>query len=146
MGNKDGYTGNWMFAIYGKSGLANISDVQVDGARQGEVHRPEVLRVLHRDRQAQSNGCFNDDISSLDLNQGWQLFPQKKAAMAWTTDGNALTWAKTLGADNIGVGAPPKLGTRRAREHLRHDAVLDGVHHLMVQAQAGRRGLPGLAA
>ncbi|MFL5956696.1 MAG: extracellular solute-binding protein, partial [Solirubrobacterales bacterium] len=55
-------------------------------------------------------GCFNDDISSLDLNQGWQLFPRKKAAMAWTTDGNALAWAKTLGSESIGVAAPPKLG------------------------------------
>jgi ABC-type glycerol-3-phosphate transport system substrate-binding protein len=30
--------------------------------------------------------------------------------MAWTTDGNALAWAKAIGADNIGVAASPRFG------------------------------------
>jgi ABC-type glycerol-3-phosphate transport system substrate-binding protein len=111
MGNKDGYTGNWMFAIYGKSSLASIGDVQSMVLGKAKFTDPKYSEFYTEIDKLRSNGCFNDDISSLDLNQGWQLFPQKKAAMSWTTDGNALTWAKTLGAENIGVAAPPKLGS-----------------------------------
>jgi raffinose/stachyose/melibiose transport system substrate-binding protein len=111
MGNKDGYTGNWMFAIYGKSGLGNINDVKSMVLGKAKFSDPKYSQFYTEIAKLKSNGCFNDDISSLDLNQGWQLFPRKKAAMAWTTDGNALAWAKTLGADSIGVAAPPKLGT-----------------------------------
>jgi ABC-type glycerol-3-phosphate transport system substrate-binding protein len=110
MGNKDGYTGNWMFAIYGKSALSSISDVQSMVLGKEKFADPKYSEFYTEIEKLRTNGCFNDDISSLDLNQGWQLFPRKKAAMAWTTDGNALTWAKTLGEDNIGVAAPPKLG------------------------------------
>jgi ABC-type glycerol-3-phosphate transport system substrate-binding protein len=110
MGNKDGYTGNWMFAIYGKSSLANLGELQSAILGKANFSDPKYSGFYTEIDKLRTQGCFNDDISSLDLNQGWQLFPQKKAAMSWTTDGNALAWAKTLGADNIGVAAPPKLG------------------------------------
>lgn len=110
MGNKDGYTGNWMFAIYGKSSLANIDELKSAMLGKTKFSDPKFSSFYNEIAKLRTQGCFNDDISSLDLNQGWQLFPRKKAAMSWTTDGNALAWAKTLGSDNIGVAAPPKLG------------------------------------
>ena len=54
---------------------------------------------------------MNSNVESLNLNQGWNLFPQSKAAMSFTTDGNALSWAKTIGESNMGVTAPPQWGT-----------------------------------
>jgi len=110
MGNKDGYMGNWMFAIYGKSSLANIGELQSAMLGKAKFSDPKFSAFYTDIAKLRAQGCFNDDISSLDLNQGWQLFPRKKAAMAWTTDGNALAWAKTLGSESIGVAAPPKLG------------------------------------
>jgi raffinose/stachyose/melibiose transport system substrate-binding protein len=111
MGNKDGYTGNWMFAIYGKSSLSDLGEVKKAVLGEAKFSDPKYSGFYNDIAKLRTQGCFNDDISSLDLNQGWQLFPQKKAAMAWTTDGNALSWAKTLGDKNVGVAAPPKLGT-----------------------------------
>jgi ABC-type glycerol-3-phosphate transport system substrate-binding protein len=110
MGNKDGYTGAWFFAIYGKSQLDSVSDLQDMVLGKAKFSDPKYSGFYEQVDQLRQNGCFNDDISSLDLDQGWQLFPRKKAAMAWTTDGNALSWAKAIGADNIGVAAPPSFG------------------------------------
>lgn len=109
-GNKDGYTGNWFFAIYGKSNLSSIKDMQDMILGKAKFSDPKYSQFYTQIDQLRKAGCFNDDISSLDLNQGWQLFPRKKAAMGWTTDGNALAWAKAVGAGNVGVSAPPKFG------------------------------------
>jgi hypothetical protein len=111
MGNKDGYTGNWMFSIYGKQQLNSTSELQDVILGKAKFTDPKYSGFYDAIAKLRTQGCFNDDISSLDLNQGWQLFPRKKAAMAWTTDGNALAWAKTLGDRNVGVGNTPKLGS-----------------------------------
>jgi raffinose/stachyose/melibiose transport system substrate-binding protein len=111
MGNKDGYMGNWMFSLYGKQQLNKTSELQDVILGKAKFTDPRYSGFYTSIAQLKSNNCFNNDISSLDLNQGWQLFPRKKAAMSWTTDGNALAWAKQLGDANIGVGRPPKLGS-----------------------------------
>jgi raffinose/stachyose/melibiose transport system substrate-binding protein len=111
MGNKDGYTGNWLFALYGKQQLNDIGDLQAAMLGKTKFSDPKYSGFYADIEKLRTNGCFNNDISSLDLNQGWQLFPRKKAAMSWTTDGNALAWAKQLGAKTVGVGNTPKLGS-----------------------------------
>jgi raffinose/stachyose/melibiose transport system substrate-binding protein len=111
MGNKDGYTGNWMFALFGKQQLDDIDELKDAMLGKAKFSDPKYSGFYNAIAQLRQRGCFNDDISSLDLNQGWQLFPRKKAAMSWTTDGNALAWAKQVGADNIGVGPTPTLGS-----------------------------------
>jgi len=113
MGNKDGYTGNWLFALYGKQQLNDIGDLQDAMLGKAKFSDPKYSGFYTDIEKLRTNGCFNNDISSLDLNQGWQLFPRKKAAMSWTTDGNALAWAKQLGAKAVGVGHTPKLGDGR---------------------------------
>lgn len=109
-GNKDGYTGNWFFAIFGKDGLSSLKQLEEAILGKANFASPQFSRFYSQVSTLIKNGCFNNDISSLDLNQGWQLFPQKKAAISWTTDGNALAWAKTLGEKNIGVAPPPVFG------------------------------------
>ncbi len=109
-GNKDGYTGNWFFAIFGKDNLSSLKELQDVVLGKADFADPKFSGFYGQIDTLIKKGCFNDDISSLDLNQGWQLFPQKKAAISWTTDGNALSWAKTLGNEAIGVAAPPRLG------------------------------------
>jgi raffinose/stachyose/melibiose transport system substrate-binding protein len=111
MGNKDGYTGNWLFALYGKQQLDDIGELQDAMLGKAKFSDPKYSGFYAEIEKLRTSGCFNNDISSLDLNQGWQLFPRKKAAMSWTTDGNALAWAKQLGAKTVGVGHTPKLGS-----------------------------------
>lgn len=114
MGNKDGYFGAWMFAIYLTQELNSLDEIKSAIAGTGGFSMDQfngLLRNLYTMMQdLVQKDYVNADISSLDLNQGWTLFPQKKAAMSFTTDGNVLGWAKTLGADTVGVAMPPRWG------------------------------------
>src|SRR6202012_5183912 len=110
-GQQGCYMGNWMFSLYGKQQLNTVGQLQDVILGKAKFSDPKYSGFYSAIAQLKNQGCFNNDISSLDLNQGWQLFPQKKAAMSWTTDGNALAWAKQLGDANVGVGRPPKLGS-----------------------------------
>jgi raffinose/stachyose/melibiose transport system substrate-binding protein len=113
MGNQDGYFGAWMFAIYLKQELNSL-----DTLKSAIAGNSADMAILDKDLNSMytmlqtliKDGYVNSDVSSLNLNQGWQLFPEKKAAMSWTTDGNALAWEKTIGASNMGVTRPPIWG------------------------------------
>ncbi len=110
MGNKDGFTGAWFFSLVGKQNLNSIDELKQAMLGKQSFADPKFSGFYSAFADLKKRGCFNNDIASLDLNQGWQLFPQGKAAMAWTTDGNALAWEKTLGAAKIGVGRTPVWG------------------------------------
>jgi len=110
MGNKDGYFGAWFFSIIGKQNLDSATDLQDAMIGKSSFSDPRYSAFYGALEQLIKRGCVNDDVSSLTLDQGWQLFPQRKAAMSWTTDGHALQWEKTLGQGSIGVGPSPKWG------------------------------------
>lgn len=114
MGNSDGFFGAWMFAIYAKQELDSLDQLKSAIANTGTYKMAQfdtVLRNLYGLMQDMiAKGYVNSDVASLSLTQGWTLFPQKKVAMSFATDGNVLTWEQTLGAKSIGVAAPPIWG------------------------------------
>ncbi len=113
MGNQDGYFGAWMFAIYMKQQLNSLSQVTRGIANTGNAQSAfeNKLKTLYSMMQTLvKDGYINSNVASLNLNQGWQLSPEKKAAMSFTTDGNVLSWAKSVGEANIGVARPPIWG------------------------------------
>jgi raffinose/stachyose/melibiose transport system substrate-binding protein len=114
MGNQDGYFGAWMFAIYLKQELNSLSQLTEGVANVGSAQAGLVQKLTAMYTMVQGlikDGYVNSNVASITLDEGWQLFPQKKAAMSFTTDGNVLSWAKTIGAANIGVARPPIWGT-----------------------------------
>ena len=115
MGNSDGYFGAWMFAIYARQELNSLGDLKSDIAGTNGHSLADLDTLLGKMygmmQDLMAKGYLNTDVASLNLNQGWQLFPQKKAAMSFTTDGNVLTWEKAIGVDNIGVAMPPVWGS-----------------------------------
>lgn len=114
MGNQDGYFGAWMFAIYEKQILNSISQLTQGVANVGSSQARLLASLKTMYTMLQNlikSGYVNSNVESLSLNQGWQLFPQGKAAMSFTTDGNVLAWAKAVGEANVGVTRPPVWGT-----------------------------------
>ena len=112
-GNKEGYFGTFMFSLYEKQQLNSISQLTQAYADKGNAETKFLsgLKVFYTMIQGLiKDGYVNSNVGSLTLNQGWQLFPQGKVAMAMTLDGVALSWAKTMGEANIGVGKPPVWG------------------------------------
>ncbi len=120
MGNKDGYFGAWMLAIYLTQELNSVDEIKSAIGNTGGFTMAQLdglLRNLYGLMQdLVKKDYLNSDVASLDLNQGWTLFPQRKVAMSFTTDGNVLSWAKSVGAANIGVAMPPRWGNGKLRD------------------------------
>jgi|SRR5579883_517005 len=111
MGNKDGYGGAWFWSIIGKSFLNSSDDVK--RAVVGKTHftDPQFTGWLTALQTMMQSGYINDDVASLDLNNGFGPFARGKAAMAFSTDANILGYAKAMGEQNIGVFLPPQIGS-----------------------------------
>src|SRR5208283_1942563 len=62
-------------------------------------------------------GYFNDDVMSLNLDQGTQQFSQKKGAMCLCTDGTLKQAEIDLGAGKVGVTRPPKWGNGKLSDY-----------------------------
>lgn len=110
MGNKDGYTGAWMFSNLGIQELDSTDELKKAVLGDFDITDPKFTGWYQRLHDMVQKGYFNDDIASLDLTQGWKLFPSGKAAMSWTTDGNLAQWIQEMGEDKIGVMKTPVFG------------------------------------
>lgn len=110
-GNKDGYFGAWFFSNFGKQQLDDVNELKLAVIGKSNISDPKYTGFYTPLEALVKNGCLNDDIASLTLDQGMSKFASGKAAMAWGTDGIVSGWAKKLGADNIGVVPTPKWGT-----------------------------------
>ena len=140
MGNKDGYGGAWFFSLIGKQNLNSIDELKAAMIGKAKFSDPKFSGFYQALADLKKNGYLNSDVASISFTQGLQLFGQKKVAMSWVTDGNVAAAAKALGGIKaMGVGADPDLGQGQARDELRHDAVVVGVHHELVEASARRR-------
>lgn len=60
--------------------------------------------------QAVTAKCFNDDVSSISIDQAVSNFSAGKAAMALGTDGMVQQWQKDLGRGNVAVSKWPVFG------------------------------------
>jgi len=111
MGNKDGYFGAWFFSNFGKQNLDSVDELKQAVAGKEDLSAPKYTGFYQAMAQLKQQGCLNDDISSLTLDQGWQRFGRGQAAIAWATDGVVSQWAKSLGEDKVGVAKTPRWGT-----------------------------------
>jgi raffinose/stachyose/melibiose transport system substrate-binding protein len=111
MGNKDGAFGAWFAGVVGAQNLDSVKDLQDMSLGKVKFSDPKYSKYLEMLADLKQRGCFNDDIASIPIEQGWQLFAQQKAAMTWSTDGNVASWAEILGGKNIGVQPTPTWGT-----------------------------------
>jgi multiple sugar transport system substrate-binding protein len=111
MGNKDGYFGAWFFSNFGKQNLDSTGELKQAVIGKADITDPKYTGLYEPMHQLKSNGCLNDDIASLTLDQGMAKFGSGQAAMAWGTDGIVNGWAQKLGPDKVGVTPTPKWGT-----------------------------------
>ena len=111
MGNKDGYFGAWFFSNFGKQNLDSTEELKKAIIGKADITDPKYTGFYEPMHQLKSNGCLNDDIASLTLDQGMAKFGSGQAAMAWGTDGIVNGWAQKLGADKVGITRTPKWGT-----------------------------------
>jgi raffinose/stachyose/melibiose transport system substrate-binding protein len=110
-GDKNGYLGAWWWANVGGQQMDSTTDLVNAVVGNVPFTDPKYTGWYQDLDQYVKAGYVNDDVMSLDLDQGVRLFSQGKGAMAFGTDGMISQWIKDLGPDNVGVMRPPKYGT-----------------------------------
>ena len=109
-GLKDGWFGGWLFSILGRQGADSEKDFMSAALTPGAYLDPKFSEWWSRLEELKKAGCFNEDINSVDYQQGQDLFVQGKSAMIFGNDTFLAGWAKDLGWDNMGVMMVPKYG------------------------------------
>jgi multiple sugar transport system substrate-binding protein len=110
-GDKNGYLGAWWFANVGGQQLDSAQDLVKAVVGNVPFTDPKYTGWYSELEKLVKNGYVNNDVMSLDLDQGVRLFQQGKGAMAFTTDGMLATAISQLGGDKVGVMRPPKWGS-----------------------------------
>lgn len=109
-GDKDGYLGAWWQSLLGVQSLDSQFDLVNALVGNAPLTDEKYTGWYQQLEQLTKAGYFNDDISSINLDQGVRLLSQGKGAMAFGVDGMIASWRKDLGAD-LGVMRPPLWGT-----------------------------------
>jgi multiple sugar transport system substrate-binding protein len=111
IGDKNGYGGAWWFANVGIQGLDSTEDLRQAVIGNQPFTDEKYTGWYKMMDDMVKNGYFNEDVMSLDLDQGVRLFWEGKAAMAFGTDGMIKQALTDLGEDKVGVMKTPKWGT-----------------------------------
>jgi ABC-type glycerol-3-phosphate transport system substrate-binding protein len=110
-GDKNGSLGAWWFSMIGGQGLNGVNELAQAVVGTAPFTDPKYASWYDLEDAYIKAGYVNNDVMSLDLDQGVRLFNQGKGAMTFATDGMVSQAIKDLGADKVGVMKPPKWGT-----------------------------------
>ena len=109
-GVKDGFLGEW----YLVNALTQNLDTPADALNlfigKLDWHNPRYYEHWSRLEELKKKGYFNNDINSLQLYQGIQLFDTGKASMCFNTTPAIPNSQKQLGAKNVGYFVMPRFG------------------------------------
>lgn len=113
MGLKDGYFGGWIISLLGQQNMNQISDLisVVNGKNAAGFIDPKNAEWVSRLKELKDKGYFNDDIMSLDLYQGQQLFDSGDAAMTVDAEPYLAQLERQQGSDKIGAMQTPVFGS-----------------------------------
>jgi ABC-type glycerol-3-phosphate transport system substrate-binding protein len=108
-GLKDGWLAAGSAAL-GKQGLDSVEDFKKASVGETKFTDAPHAEWWARLAELKDNGYWNEDINSLDYQQGQDLFVQGKAAMIFGNDTFYPGWLKQVGDDNFGVMRIPVWG------------------------------------
>jgi len=108
-GLKDGWFGGWLFSILSRQTHDSEKEYMVASVGDASFTDPEFAEYWVRLAELKDAGCWNDDINSLDYQQGMDRFVQGEAAMIFGNDTFLAGWADSMGGwDDIGLMMVPK--------------------------------------
>lgn len=106
-GVKDGWFGGWLWQMLSKQTLDSADELKQASIGEFPLTDPKFATWWSRLEESRHRGCWNDDIASLDYQQGQELFMQGKAAMVFGNDTFYPGWIQQMGADKLGVMLVP---------------------------------------
>ena len=109
-GLKDGWFGGWIWQLLGKQGLDSADDFKKAAVGEHRFTDPRFAQWWERLHELKQAGYWNDDINSLDYQQGQDLFVRGEAALIFGNDSFYPGWMDQIGKDNFGVMQIPVWG------------------------------------
>ena len=110
-GFKDGWLGGWMVSYLGQQNFNSPEDLMSAVRGERSLTEPMYAEWWSRWKEMQDNNCFNEDIMSLDLYQGQNLFELEQVAMTNHVEPYIAVLERKMGADKVGVMRTPVYGT-----------------------------------
>jgi multiple sugar transport system substrate-binding protein len=110
-GVKDGFLGEWYLVNALTQNLDSPADALNLFIGKLDWREPRYHEHWTRLEELKKKGFFNDDINSLQLYQGIQLFDTGKASMCFNTTPALPNSQKQLGASKVGYMVMPVFGT-----------------------------------
>lgn len=111
LGLKDGWLAGWLWQLLGKQNLDSYKDMLKAVVGEADITDPKYMDWLNKLDELRKNKYYNNDVLSLDYQQGQDMFAQGKAAMLFGNDTFFPKWIKDIGADNIGIMNVPTYGS-----------------------------------
>ena len=110
-GFKDAYLGGWLISYLGGQNFDSIDDAIAVFRGDADYSGTMYTEWLDRLKELIDRGFFNDDVLSIDLYQGQQLFESQEAAITNSVQPQIVGFERKLGADTVGVMRTPVYGT-----------------------------------
>ena len=112
-GIKDGWFGGWLWTLMGQQQLANLGELMdaAVGADGKTMSDPAVAEYWNKLADMQAHHCWNDDIGSVALYDGQQIWRDGKAGITVTGNIPEAMVTAAGGEDNIVIGTMPVWGT-----------------------------------
>ena len=110
-GFKDAYLGGWLVSYFGAQQFDGVQDALAPFRGDVEYSGEKYTGWLDRVKELIDKGLFNDDVLSLDLYQGQQLFQSGKAAITNSVQPQIVSFQRAMGEDTVGVMLTPTWGT-----------------------------------
>jgi raffinose/stachyose/melibiose transport system substrate-binding protein len=108
-GLKDGWFGGWLYSILSRQPHDSEKDIMAAVTGKAKFTDAKFAEWWTRLEELKTAGCWNEDINSLDYQQGMDRFVQGQAAMIFGNDTFLAGWAEQMGGwDDIGVMLTPK--------------------------------------
>jgi multiple sugar transport system substrate-binding protein len=111
-GFKDQYLGGWLASYFGQQNFDTVDDAIAPFRGDVKYAGATYTEWIERVADLVNGGFFNDDVQSINLYQGQNLFTAKKAAIVTSVQPQITSFYRTMGgADTVGVMRSPAFGT-----------------------------------
>jgi len=109
-GVKDGWFGGWLWQLLEHQALDSADELKAASIGEYKFTDPKFADWWKRLQELRDKGYWNPDITSLDYQQGQDLWVQGQAAMIFGNDTFYKGWMDLVGEENFGVAKIPVWG------------------------------------
>ena len=111
-GFKDQYLGGWLASYFGQQNFSSVDDAIAPFRGTTQYAGAKYTQWIEKVQELVQGGCFNNDVQSINLYQGQNMFTAKKAAIVTSVQPQITQFYRSMGgADTVGVMRSPAFGT-----------------------------------